>query len=96
MLNKGLRFGFYMLLIIALVILVGMFYWEHLYQTSSSTGRNELREGWSYIFIYGWPVFLALAGFSIWKRKQLAKSEMVMAVIPLAALALFFVLVTWT
>ncbi len=85
-----------MLLIIALVILAGMFYWEYLYQTSSSTGLSELREGWSYIFIYGWPVFLALAGFSIWKRKQLAKSELVMAVIPLATFALFFVLVTWT
>ena len=80
---------FYLLLVLALVSLVGVAYWEYLYQVSSEPGRNELRQGWAYILSISWPVYLALLGIAIAKRKQLTMWEFSVALLILVFLAAF-------
>jgi hypothetical protein len=89
MLNNWIHFAFYALLIIALAVLTGVFHWEYLYQTSTSAVRNEFREGWAYLLVYGWPVFIALAALTFWKRKELKSIEIVAAILVLVTLIVF-------
>ena len=93
MFSRWLRPVFYLLLILALVSLVGVAYWEYLYQVSSEPGRNELRGGWAYILVISWPVYLALLGIAIAKRKQLTIWEFSVALLTLVSLATFLVVV---
>ena len=74
---------------LALVSLVGVVYWEYLYQVSSEPGRNELRVGWAYILVISWPVYLALLGIVIAKWKQLTMWELSVALLILVLLATF-------
>jgi len=87
---------FYLLLILAISCLAGMYYWEYMYQTSTLQGRNELRAGWAYIFIYSWPVFSVLAFLIAWKWRQLSKLELSYGSTALVALVVFFSWVTWS
>ena len=89
MFTSWLRPTFFLLLTLALACLVGISYWEYLYQTGSGPGRNEFREGWTYILVYSWPVFLALAAITVAKRKQLSRWELSVAMLILVCLTAF-------
>ena len=96
MFTTWIRPIFYLLVILAVSCLAGMYYWEYLYRTATTEGRNELREGWSYIVIYSWPIFATLALLIAWKWRQLTKVELGYGSAVIVALVVFFSWVTWS
>ena len=95
MFSNWSKLAFYVLLILAVSCITGMYYLEYLYQTSASAGRNELREGWAFILTYSWPIFSAYVLIIAWMWEQLSRAEIGIGVAAVMVITAFFIWVAW-